>query len=371
MKVVLAIMTLLLLASCQPKSDMKEPENDAYSFFVGTYTDGASQGIYKYELQKDGSLERIGLAAFSDNPSFLAMSADRRFLVAVNEINQDGSGNIESFLIEGDSLKQISRSSSGGAHPCFVSVNKSGFVLTANYTGGNVGLLRLNTQGSLTPLLDVQQHSGKGTTQRQEAPHAHSAWFEYNGLKVISVDLGTNQLWFSQLDTAARKLLPSNPYKLNMAPGAGPRHLAFHPNGHWIYVVNELDATVTLLVKSDDGTYKVSDSISTLPSDFSEPNTCADIHISSDGKFVYASNRGHDSIVIYEVNAENGQLKWLGHQGTHGSGPRNFSLSPDENYLLVANQYTHNIASFKRDKNTGLLAYVAQIDAPTPVCILF
>ncbi len=365
------IIILLILLGCQTNANKPIVDNNTNSFFVGTYTDSESEGIYKYLLQEDGMPKLIGLAARSVNPSYLAMSADRKFLVAANEINNENDGAIESFLVTGDSLAFISRSSSGGAHPCFVSVDKSGFVLTANYTGGNVGLLRLNQNGELTPLLDLQQHSGSGTTERQQSPHAHSAWFHPFRNMIISVDLGTNQLWFSQLDTALQELLPSDPNKLNMKPGAGPRHLVFHPNGNWIYVVNELDGTVVLLKKSEKDKYIKGFSISTLPAGYSEPNTCADIKVSSDGKFLYASNRGHNSIAMYNVNTNDGSLTLLGHESTRGDGPRNFSLSPNDSYLVVANQHTNNIVSFIRNKSTGLLTYVGQIEAPTPVCILF
>ncbi len=371
MKKSFTIIILLLLSGCLMNTNETVKDSTSYAFFVGTYTDGESKGIYKYLLQNDGTLKRFGLVAISDNPSFLAMSVDKRFLVAVNETNIEGAGTVESFEITGDSLAFISRSSSGGAHPCFVTVNETGFVLTANYTGGNVGLLRLNEKGELTGLLDVQQHTGKGTTERQDAPHAHSTWYLPDNNDIISVDLGTNAIWFSHLDIGTQKLLPSDQHILKMNPGAGPRHLVFHPNGKWIYVLNELDNTVAIVQKSDKGTYENSVFISTLPIGYSEPNTSADIHISSDGKFVYASNRGHNTIVIYDVNTADGSLSLVGHQPTHGIGPRNFSLSPEDEYLVVANQYTNNIVSFKRDKTTGLLKYVSQIEAPTPVCILF
>jgi len=156
-----------------------------------------------------------------------------------------------------------------------------------------------------------------------------------------------------------------------MSEGAGPRHLTFHPNGKWIYVLNELNATVVLVQKTENGKYIKGSPVSTLPLGYTDANTCADIHISSDGNFVYASNRGHNSIAIYKVNANNGSLTLIDHQSTLGNGPRNFSLSPNDNYLLVANQHTNNIVSFKRDKNTGLLTSMDQIEAPTPVCILF
>ena len=369
MKICIAISALFLLLNCQNNKGKTIEENDSYSFFVGTYTNVESQGIYKYVLQKDGVLKRLGLAAKLTNPSFLTMSTDKKFLLAVSEIENTGA--VESFLVTGDSLKFISRSSSGGAHPCFVTMNDSGFVLTANYTSGNVGLLKLNKKGELSDLLDVQQHTGKGTTKRQQEPHAHSTWFEPDGSTIISVDLGTNELWFSHLDAQSQKLRPSNPYKLKMSEGAGPRHLTFHPNGKWIYIVNELNSTVVLVQKSDNGKYKKGIPITTLPTGYTDTNNCADIHISSDGKFVYASNRGHNSIAIYSVDSGDGSLTLIGHQTTLGKGPRNFSLSPNDNYLLVANQHTNNIVSFKRDKITGLLKYMNQIEAPTPVCILF
>jgi 6-phosphogluconolactonase len=371
MKILKSIIVLLLLTGCQMNKDDTRQENNTTSFYVGTYTNKESKGIYKYLLQKDGSLKRIGLVAISENPAFLAMSADKKYLLAVNEINNDGVGTVESFLIIDDSLALISRRSSGGAHPCFIAVNEMGFVIATNWTGGNMGLLRLNKNGELSPLLDVQTHSGSSTHKNQQGPHAHSAWFEPADNTIIAVDLGTNDLWFSKLDTRLQKLIPSDPQTLAMEPGAGPRHLVIHPNGHWIYVLNELDCTVTLVQKSDDGNYNKGVSVSTLPIGYSEPNTTADIHISSDGKFVYASNRGHNSIAIFEVNADNGFLNLVGHQPTLGYAPRNFSLSPDDNFLLVANRHTNNIVSFKRDKITGLLKNVGQIEAPTPVCILF
>lgn len=377
MKRFASIFLLLLLCACQsgqqPAHQQEEPGKDekvAVSFFVGTYTEGESEGIYRYSLNETGGLERIGLAAQSENPSFLAITADRQYLVAVNEIDNENKGSLESFKISGDSLIQLSNSQSGGAHPCFITVNQAGFVLTANYTGGNVGLLRLDEQGQLTPLLAVDQHTGSGTTDRQEAPHAHSAWFAPDGKMVISVDLGTNELWFSELDAKNQQLTPLAPPTLSMAPGAGPRHLAFHPNGNWIYVVNELDGTVSTVIKSKSDGYFVGPSISTLPKAFTGSNTTADIHITPDGQFVYASNRGDDSIVMYSVN-EDGSLNLLGHEDTRGEGPRNFALSPDEKYLLVANQYTNNLVSFERDPVTGRLSYVEEIEAPTPVCILF
>lgn len=365
------MISLLFLIGCQENKSKTSQENDPYSFYVGTYTNQDSKGIYHYQLEKDGSLKRIGLASPSENPSYLTRSADKKFLLATNETNINATGSVESFLISGDSLKFISRRPSGGGAPCYVAINKDDFVLVANYTGGNIGLLKLNKNGELSDLLNVQQHTGSGIGDRQKEPHAHSVWFDPSGKGIISVDLGTNELWFSQIDSLNQKIIPSDPSTLKMNPGAGPRHLAFHPNGKWIYVINELDCTLTFLQKNEKGVYEKGASVSTLPPDYNEPNTSADIHISSDGKFVYASNRGHNSIAIFEVDPQNGNLKLQAFQSTHGEGPRNFSLSPDEDFLLVANQYSNNIVSFKRDKTSGLLEYVSEIKAPNPVCILF
>lgn len=366
------IIILVTLISCKKDENKSEPVKDGYTFYLGTYTDGHSQGIYKYIMHKDGSLKKIGLTVNTENPSFLTKSADGKFIIAVNEIsNKDNVGTVSSFSIKGDSLVLIDQNSSGGAHPCFVAINADRYILAANYTGGNVGLLRLEKTGKLSNLLDIQQHTGSSITDRQQGPHAHSAWFNPDNNTVISVDLGTDALWFSTLDTLRHKLIPSEINTLQMAPGAGPRHLAFHPNKEWIYVLNELDGTITLVVKNKDGILEKKSTISSLPDGFKEPNTSADIHISIDGRFIYASNRGHNSIAIFEVIENTGNLKLIGHAPTRGDGPRNFALTPDNNFLLVANQHTNNLVSFKRDKKTGMLTFVNAIEAPTPVCILF
>ena len=370
MKIHIAIMALALLVSCRMDKNDARQKNNSYPFYVGSYTNKESRGVYKYLLHKDGSLKQIGLAAISDNPAFLAITADKKFLVAVNEIDENGVGFVESFLIRGDSLQFISRRSSGGAHPCFVAVNSMGFVLVANYTGGNVGLLWLDEEGKLSPLLDLETHQGRDGNVKQQAAHAHSAWFESSNNAIICVDKGTNELWFSHLDTRLQKLIPSNPQTIKMGPGAGPRHLVIHPNGHWFYVLNELDNTVTLVRKSE-GKYIKDKSFSTLPIEYTEPSICADIKITIDGKFVYASNRGHNSIAIFKVNTTTGILNLVGHQSSFGDAPRNICLSPDGEFLLVANRHSNRIVSFKRDKISGLLEEADQIEAATPACIVF
>ncbi len=336
-------------------------------FYLGTYTNGASEGIYKYAISNEGKLAALGLVAKTKNPSFLSKTANEKYLIAVNE---EEAGRVTSFKINKDSLKFISESPSGGAHPCFVTVNKNGEVLVANYTGGNVGLLKLNESGALSELLDVHQHVGKSITERQKAPHAHSVWFHPNSETNISVDLGTDELLFSTIDRKTQKLVPTGQNTLKMPAGSGPRHLTFHPNNDFIYVINELSSAVSLLKKNENNVYYVDATYPTLPKDFNKDNTCADIHISKDGKFLYASNRGHNSIAIFSIEKE-GTLKFITHEPTRGEGPRNFAISPDNNFLLVANQYTDNIIAFKRNVTTGTLAYISEIKAPSPVCILF
>lgn len=360
----LLIITVFLMIGCKTKQE------ESFSFYVGTYTKKDSKGIYKYQIDTDGKLNQIGVAAETINPTFLVKSKDDKTLFAVGETDVNGTGFIKSFKIKKDALQLISKEESGGAGPCFVAINDANYIVTANYGGGSVGLLQTDQKGTLSKLLNVQQHVGKGTTDRQTKPHAHSAWFHPTKKELISVDLGTNQLWFSTIDTKKNELVLTNQKTLEMAEGAGPRHLTFHPNNKWIYVLNELNNTVSL-VNEKEGTYFVDFSIPTLPNDFKEYSKAADIHISKDGKFLYASNRGHETIVIYAVDEENGQLKTLGYQSVMGAHPRNFSLSPNEEFLVVANQDTNNIVSFKRNSVTGKLSFVDEVAAPSPVCILF
>jgi 6-phosphogluconolactonase len=360
----LMLITFIIMTGC------KSVQKENYSFYVGTYTQKDSKGIYKYEISSEGELTKTGLVAETVNPTFLVKSKDNKMLFAVGEIDENGTGFLKSFRIEKDSLQLISKEESGGAGPCFVALNDENYIVTANYGGGSVGLLKAEKSGKLSSILNVQQHVGKGTTDRQKEPHAHSVWFHPTKKELIAVDLGTNQLWFSTIDEVKNELVLTNQKTLEMAEGAGPRHLTFHPNNKWIYVLNELNNTVSL-VKEKENTYYVDTSISTLPEDFIAYSKAADIHITKDGKFLYASNRGHESIVMYKVNPENGKLKNIGYQTVLGKSPRNFSLSPNEEFLIVANQDTDNIISFRRNSKTGKLTFVSEISAPMPVCVLF
>ena len=350
--------------------DSLSKQND-FDFYLGTYTDSGSRGIYKFTLTDNGTIINKGLVAETENPSFITLSYDKKYLIAINEVNNDGNGTVESYKIEDRGLKLVSKQNSGGAHPCYVATNKAGFVLTANYTGGNVGLLKIDKNGKLSRVLDVDQHTGRGSTERQTAPHAHSVFFEKYENDIISCDLGTDALWFSSIDKKIDKLVARKQRILKMREGAGPRHLVFHPKKNWIYTVNELDCTVSQILKLKDSSYTLQNSYSTLPENFNGKNTCADIHITNDGKYLYASNRGHNSIAVFKVDENNGSLNLIDNMPTNGEKPRNFAISPDENFLLVANQATENIVCFRRNQKTGLLTYISETPAPKPVCILF
>lgn len=365
----IAVATLVVVA-CQPTKEQKETNTftPEHTFYVGTYTNiGDSKGIYQYAIDTAGHLQKIKLLAETEDPSFLAKSNNNRYLLAVNELEQGG---LSSFTIETDTLIFNNQVSTEGMHPCYVSTNKRDYVLAANYSSGNVSLFKLQNDGTVSELLDQQQHEGSDTTDRQKGPHAHFAnFFPNNPNEAVAVDLGANELYFYSIDSDSSIIKQKNE-PVKMASGAGPRHVAFHPNNQWLYVINELNGTVTQLVKEKEG-YRIGKSISTLPEDFEGENTCADIHVSADGKFLYGSNRGHNSIAIYQIAPADGTLSLIGFESTKGDGPRNFTLSPDENFLLVANQNTNNIVSFRRDKTTGKLSFIEEVEAPTPVCLLF
>lgn len=347
-------------------------------FFVGTYTEGGSEGIYSYSLNAaTGKLTNCGLAAKTDNASFLALSSNKKFLLAVNETKDEHSRNmgyIESFLVNKNEhqLKFVNKVPSGGAHPCYVSVNQSNFVLAANYTGGNAALFRLDESGILSEFTDVQQHYGHGPNkERQVEPHVHSAFFEPLSNRVFVADLGTDQVTVYLLDVKSVKLVKAPFPAINIAPGSGPRHLAFHPSMKIVYVVNELSNDISVVYMNSDGSFRIIEMISTLPAGNKKPSNCADIHISKDGRFLYASNRGFNSIAIFSVDPATGQITLVGQESTRGDTPRNFTLSPNEDFLLVANQNSQDIVSFRRDKQSGKLKFADQAKAFKPVCLLF
>jgi len=334
-----------------------------YRFFTGTYTQGNSEGIYEVTMSRDGKFLHRHLAVKTDNPSYLALSPGKKFLLAINENNP---GTVESYAVRGDTLLRLSRRLSGGDAPCFVSVNREGNVLTANYGSGTVGLLKMDMKGDLSPLLFVENHHAAG-----KAAHAHEARFFPGTREMVSVDLGTNQLWFSRLAAGGKKLVPDSQKRLSLPPGSGPRHFVLHPNGKWMYVVNELGNTVSLVQKTVDGQWVLRQTVSTLPKNFRGTSYCAEIRITKDGRFLYVSNRGHNSLALFRVTPSGDDLELRANFSVHGNFPRFFTLTPDEKYLLVANQKSDNIVVFRRDQQTGRLQYTNQMRIAAPVCMVF
>ena len=347
-------------------------------FFVGTYTEGGSEGIYNFSLDPvSGKLTDHGLAAKSNNPSFLALTENGKYLLAVHETKgEDGSsaGFIESFAVTKGQLPltNLGKVSSGGAHPCYVSVNKEGYVLAANYTGGSAGLFKIDENGKLTGPTDVQQHYGSGPNKaRQGEPHVHSAFFEPGTNRVFTPDLGIDQVTVYDIDRVNSKLVKASVPAIVVPPGSGPRHLAFHPTKKIVYVVNEMGSSVSVVTLNKDGSFTILETVSALPAGYDKPNTCADIHITKYGTYLYASNRGLNSIAIYSVDSKSGKITLIGQEPTRGETPRNFTLSPNDDFLLAANQNTNNIVAFRRDAKTGKLQFTDEIKAFKPVCLLF
>ena len=367
---------LFLVVSCTAFAQ-NIPGKNTLHFYVGTYTDSISEGIYRFGLDtQSGKLHSNGLAVLSENPSYLAVSKDGKNLLAVRETKDESNqsmGYIELFKIDDTgNLTSVNKVASGGAHPCHVAVNEDGAVLASNYTGGNVALMRIEPTGELSAVLSSDQHTGHGpVADRQEKPHVHSAIFEPKGKRIFVADLGIDQVKIYTIDKATFTLKPNKYQEIKLPPGSGPRHMAIHPNGKLLFVANELGCSVSVVQLLDNGAFKILETVSTLPVNFAKPNTCADIHLSPEGNFLYVSNRGMNSIAIFSVNEKDQRIQLLGHEDTKGWAPRNFTLTPQGDFLLVANQNTNNIVAFRRNAETGLLTFTDQINAFKPVCLLF
>lgn len=351
--------------------------------YVGAYTqsesfvDGKAEGIgiFKFDPQS-GNLAEVGTVPAGVNPTFLTLSPDRNFLYAVNEVTQSSGphGWVTAFAIDPSSgnLSPLNRQSTQGFSPCHLWVTGNGrFVIAANYESGNICLLPRNPNGRLESACDVVQFSGNGLHPRQEGPHAHMVTPTLDGRFVLAVDLGSDQIWVFTLDSKRGKLLPADSPTIKLPPGSGPRHIAFHPNGHFGYVLGELDSTITLLhYEAETGTLLPVETIPTLPNDFQGQNTGAEIQVAPSGKFVYASNRGHDSLAIYATKQADGRLTLIGHQSTLGKAPRHFTIDPSGKYLIAANQDSDTLAVFQINPESGLLTIRGPlVHSPTPVCI--
>lgn len=343
------------------------------TLYVGTYTSGKSEGIYIYRMdQATGELKRAG-SIKSENPSFLAVDPRKRFLYAVNETP---TGAVSSFGIDKGTgqLTFLNQQPSEGADPCHLTVdNRSKSLLVANYTGGNVAVLPIQRNGSLGPAIDVKQHEGSGPREQQKAPHAHCIKLDRLNRHALAADLGSDKVMLYRFNPVTGKLAPAKQSFAALHPGAGPRHLTLHPNGKYLYVINELDSSVTTF-KYDAlrGILTPFETVSTLPRDFTGTSYCADIHVSKSGRFLYGSNRGHNSIVVFAIDDRTKRLKLVEHVSTEGKWPRNFVIDPSGKFLLVANQHTDNVVTFRIDAQSGRLTPTGQVtEIPVPVCLQF
>lgn len=356
-------------------------ENDTVRVYIGTYTKADSEGINLLEMDPDsGELTLKGVVAETKNPSFLAIHPTRPLLFAVNEISDyedESSGSVSAFEIDPDSgaLTLLNHRSSKGGAPCHIVIDPEGkHVLVANYSGGNVTVLPIEEDGSLGEASDVRQHVGSGPNpNRQQEPHAHSINLDASGTFAVAADLGIDQYLVYKYDPEAGSLSVNTPAGTSVAPGAGPRHFDFHPNGTLAFGINEIASTVTAFQYDPEaGTLEELQTLSSLPGGFDGNNSTADIHVHPSGKFLYGSNRGHHSIAIFQIDEQAGTLEPVGHAKTGGETPRNFCIDPSGKFLLAANQGTDSITVFKIDPETGELEKLDfEVEVPAPVCIKF
>lgn len=348
------------------------------TLYVGTYTSGASEGIYVYRMNSDTGELKMFSSIKSENPSFLTLDRSRRFLYAVNEVPEfEGKpgGAVSAYAIEANGkLRFLNQQPSHGADPCHLSVdNGRKNLFVANYTGGNLALLPIGSDGRLGPMADLKQHEGAGPKQQQNGPHAHCIILDRDQRYALAADLGIDKVMIYRFEPATRKLRPGKQPSASLQAGAGPRHLTLHPNGRYLYVINELDSTMTTMkFNATAGTLTTIDTVSTLPAGYSEASYCADVHVSPTGRFLYGSNRGHNSIVVFAIDQRTGKPTLVEHVSTQGNWPRNFVIDPTGRFLLVANQRSDNVVIFRIDARTGRLTssgHVRQI--PVPVCLKF
>lgn len=349
--------------------------------YVGTYTQGDDpEGIHLVRMEsRTGRLGRVGAVKSGPNPSFLALHPGGRVLYAANEILEHGgraTGTVSAFAIANatGALSRISQQPSSGGAPCYVSVDRLGrALLVANYVGGNVALLPIDANGSLQPASDVRQHAGKGANpERQEAPHAHCIVPDPGNRFALAADLGIDRVLVYRLDLGAGSLTHVEGSDARLRPGSGPRHLAFHPTLPLVYVANELSSTVsTLPFDPDTGSLSVRDTRSTTARGWKGANYPADIHVAPDGRTLYVSNRGQNSIAVFSI-APDGALALEQTISTEGDWPRNFALDPTGGWLLVANQRSDSIVVFSRDPDSGRLTTAGHsLAIAAPVCLRF
>ena len=351
---------------------------DDHYLLIGTYTSGKSEGIYVYKFNSQtGDVSYASTAKNISNPSYLAVSPNEKFVYAANENHNTGNsgGEITSFSFDKKTgtLAELNKQPSAGNDPCYVSVDKAGkWVFAGNYSSGTASVLPVKKDGSLDPAVCIIQHEGSGVnSDRQEGPHVHSTVLSKDNNYVFVSDLGIDKIMIYSFNNKTGKLTPAPVPYVELEPGAGPRHFDFHPNNKFAYLMEEMSGGISVYAYKGKGQLDLIQNISALPPDFIGTVGSADIHVTDDGKFLYASNRGESNTIgIFKINQQSGELTLVGHQSTLGKTPRNFNVDPSGNFLLVANQESDNIIIFKRDKQTGLLTDTGKkIEVGNPVCL--
>jgi len=348
----------------------------AVRVYVGTYTGAKSKGIYQVRLDlATGALGEPELAGEVANPSFLAIHPTNKFVYAVSEAGgKDATVSAFAVAPETGKLTFLNKQPTRGNGPCYVSVDKTGkAALAANYGSGSVCAMPIGAGGELGEATAFIQHTGSGpNAARQKGPHAHCIDLTPDNRFTLVCDLGLDKIFVYRLDAAKATLTPNDPPSASVAPGAGPRHVAFHPSGKFVYVINEMAGTVTAFTyDAARGAMTEFQTVPTLPADFKGNSSTAEIVVHPSGKFLYGSNRGHDSIAIFAV-AEDGRLTPRGHQSTLGKTPRCFGIDPTGVWLVAANQGSDNVVAFRIDAETGGLKPAgAPVMVGSPVCVKF
>jgi 6-phosphogluconolactonase len=356
----------------------KQPPKTEWIAWIGTYTNGKSKGIYAYRwIPGEHKFTSLGLAAESVSPSFLAVHPNQQFLYAVNETDTyEGhpAGSVSAFSINSATgqLKQLSRVSSRGAAPCHIAVDRSGrWLFVANYNGGSVAAYSIQENGSIGEATAFSQHSGSSVSPRQKGPHGHATVLTPDNRFVAVADLGLDEVLVYPIDPQAGGLATKDAGIAKLPPGSGPRHLVFRPDGKFVYVLNEINPSVTSFrYIPQRGAFEDPQTVSTLPEGYNGNKSGAEIAIR--GNFLYTSNRGHDSIAIFKIDPASGRLTPAGHVPTQGKTPRNFAIDPTGQYLLAANQDSDNIVLFRIDGSTGGLTPTGEVwNVGSPVCVAF
>ena len=349
--------------------------------YIGTYTGAKSKGIYVSRFNSQtGKLSTPELAAETKNPTFLAFHPNRRVLYAVGEIGDfqgKKAGAVSAFSIDGSSgnLTLLNQQPSGGAGPCHLAVDKTGqCVLVANYGSGSFAALPIEGDGTLgEPRSKIQDMGSSVDRERQAGPHAHYITLDAANRFALGCDLGLDKVFIWKFEPAKALLNKEDSHFASIRPGSGPRHLAFHPNGRIVYLINEMAATLTVFSYNPDGAaLKELQTISSLPDKFEGFKSGAEVEVHPSGKFLYCSNRGHDSIAVFTVNPSDGRLTFVQHESTQGKTPRHFAIEPNGRWLLAENQDSDSIVIFRIDQGTGKLSATGEkVEVGAPVCIQF